>query len=194
MPLHVNKPALRVLGIAESFARTFPVSILAGVVMRGDMRIDGMAYARATVGGDDATQAVIRIYEKLDREDVNALLISGAAVSWFNIIDLQEVFRYVKRPIVSLTYEASTGLEGYLREYFPQSEDKLRCYQSLGNREIVRLMTGHEVYVRTLGATAEEARNMLNKFTKDGRVPEPVRVARLAARAALHADSAIQDL
>jgi hypothetical protein len=191
MPLHVNKPALRILGIAESFARTFPVSILAGVVMRADMRIDGMAYAHATVGGDDATQAVIRIYEKLDREDVNALLISGAAVSWFNIIDLQEVFRFVKRPIVSLTYEASLGLERYLREYFPQSEDKLRSYQRLGNREVVRLKTGHEVYVRAFGATAEEARNMLNKFTKDGRVPEPVRVARLAARAALHVDNAI---
>ena len=189
MPLHVNKPALRILGIAESFARTFPVSILAGVVMRADMRIDGMAYAHATVGGDDATQAVIRIYEKLDREDVNALLISGAAVSWFNIIDLQEVFRFVKRPIVSLTYEASLGLERYLREYFPQSEDKLRSYQRLGNREVVRLKTGHEVYIRAFGATAEEARNMLNKFTKDGRVPEPVRVARLAARAALHADT-----
>jgi hypothetical protein len=191
MPLHVNKPALRILGIAESFARTFPVSVLAGVVMRADMRIDGMAYAHATVGGDDATQAVIRIYEKLDREDVNALLISGAAVSWFNIIDLQEVFRFVKRPIVSLTYEASLGLERYLREYFPQSEDKLRSYQRLGNREVVRLKTGHEVYVRAFGATAEEARNMLNKFTKDGRVPEPVRVARLAARAALHVDNAI---
>ncbi|MCX6675057.1 MAG: DUF99 family protein [Methanothrix sp.] len=191
MPLHVNKPALRILGIAESFARTFPVSVLAGVVMRADMRIDGMAYAHATVGGDDATQAVIRIYEKLDREDVNALLISGAAVSWFNIIDLQEVFRFVKRPIVSLTYEASLGLERYLREYFPQSEDKLRSYQRLGNREVVRLKTGHEVYVRAFGATAEEARNMLNKFTKDGRIPEPVRVARLAARAALHVDNAI---
>ena len=191
MPLHVNKPALRILGIAESFARTFPVSVLAGVVMRADMRIDGMAYAHATVGGDDATQAVIRIYEKLDREDVNALLISGAAVSWFNIIDLQEVFRFVKRPIVSLTYEASLGLERYLREYFPQSEDKLRSYQRLGNREVVRLKTGHEVYIRAFGATAEEARNMLNKFTKDGRVPEPVRVARLAARAALHVDNAI---
>jgi len=159
--------------------------------MRADMRIDGMAYANATVGGDDATQAVIRIYEKLDRKDVNALLISGAAVSWFNIIDLQEVFRFVKRPIVSLTYEASLGLERYLREYFPKSEDKLRSYQRLGNREVVRLKTGHEVYVRALGATAEEARNMLNKFTKDGRVPEPVRVARLAARAALHVDNAI---
>lgn len=188
MPLHINKPALRILGIAESFVRAFPVSILAGVVMRADMRIDGMAYAHATVGGDDATQAVIRIYEKLDREDVNALLIGGVAVSWFNIIDLQEVYRIVQRPTISLTYEASPGLEGYLREYFPQSKDKLRSYQRLGNREAVRLKTGHDVYVRAFGVTVKEARNLLNKFTKDGRIPEPVRVARLAARAALQAD------
>jgi len=188
MPLHINKPALRILGIAESFVRAFPVSVLAGVVMRADMRIDGMAYAHATVGGDDATQAVIRIYEKLDREDVNALLIGGAAVSWFNIIDLQEVYRIVQRPTISLTYEASPGLEGYLREYFPQSKDKLRSYQRLGSRQAVRLKTGHDVYVRAFGVNVKEARNLLNKFTKDGRIPEPVRVARLAARAALQAD------
>ena len=90
--LHLSKPALRVLGIAESFVRAMPVSRLAGVVMRADLRIDGLALASATVGGDDATRAVLNIYEELDREDLNAILLSGAVISWFNIIDLQEVF------------------------------------------------------------------------------------------------------
>jgi endonuclease V-like protein UPF0215 family len=188
MPLHLNKPALRVLGVAESFVRSCPKSILAGVVMRADLRVDGFAFARATVGGDDATKAVIEIYEDLDRSDVNALLLSGAAVSWFNIIDIQEVFERMETPLVCLTYEESPGLEEYIREYFPRPEEKLRRYERLGAREPVRLKTGYEVYVRVLGASAEEARILLNKFTMDGRIPEPVRVARLAARAALKAD------
>jgi len=187
MPLHLNKPALRCLGIAESFVRTRPHSVLAGAVMRADRRVDGLAFARATVGGDDATEAVLQIYSKLDRSDVNVLLLGGAAISWFNIIDLDLVFKRVHKPLVCLTYEESPGLEEYIREYFLQPDEKLRRYSRLGARVSVRLKTGFEVYVRVLGMTADEARILLNKFTLDGRVPEPVRVARLAARAALHA-------
>lgn len=184
--LHLNKPALRVLGIAESFVRAMHVSRLAGVVMRADLRIDGLALASATVGGDDATRAVLNIYEELDREDLNAILLSGAVISWFNIIDLQEVFERTEKPVVCLTYEESPGLEKYIREYFPDPDEKLRSYERLGSRQQIMLKTGYEVYVRTLGIRSEDARVLINKFTFDGRIPEPVRVARLVARAALH--------
>ncbi len=156
--------------------------------MRADLRADGLAFARATVGGDDATKAVLKIYEDLDRSDVNAFLLSGVAVSWFNIIDISEVFEKTGKPLICLTYEESPGLERYIREYFLQPEEKLRRYERLGERELLKLKTGYEVYVRVLGATADDARVLLNKFTLDGRVPEPVRVARLAARAALKFD------
>ncbi len=187
MPLHLNKPALRVLGVAESFVRTRLSSVVAGVVMRADLRMDGLAFASATVGGDDATKAVLKIYEDLDRSDINALIISGVAISWFNIIDIEEIFEVTGKPLVCLTYDESPGLEMYIREYFQESEEKLRRYERLGMREQVRLKTGYDVYVRALGCSAEEARILLNKFTMDGRIPEPVRVARLAARAALKA-------
>ena len=184
--LHLNKPALRVLGVAESFVRTMPISRLAGVVMRADLRIDGLALASATVGGDDSTRAVLEIYEKLDRADVNAILLSGAVISWFNIIDIREVFETTEKPVVCLTYEESSGLEKYIREYFPDQEEKLRSYELLGSRQQITLKTGYEVYVRTLGVSPEDARVLINKFTLDGRIPEPVHVARMAARAALH--------
>jgi hypothetical protein len=186
MSLHLNKPALRVLGIAESFVRSSPISILAGVVMRADLRVDGLTYARATVGGDDATDAVLNLYRQLDRTDVNALLLSGLAISWFNIIDQREVWDRIQKPVICLTYEESPGLEDYIREYFPQPEEKLRRYAASGERTSVLLKTGFEVYARAFGATIEDTRILLNKFTRDGRVPEPVRVARLAARACLH--------
>lgn len=187
MHLHLNKPALRVLGIAESFVRSSPISILAGVVMRADLRVDGLAYSRATVGGDDATEAVLNLYRQLDRTDVNALLLSGLAISWFNIIDLKEISERTQKPVICLTYEESPGLEDYIREYFPQPEEKLRRYTASGERTSILLKTGFEVYVRALGATIEETRILLDKFARDGRVPEPVRVARMMARAGLRA-------
>ncbi|MEI8003865.1 MAG: DUF99 family protein [Methanothrix sp.] len=185
MSLHLNKTGLRALGIAESFVRSRTTSILAGVVMRADLCVDGLAYAHATVGGDDGTQAVLSLCRQLSRADVNALILSGAAISWFNIVDLQEVFEKTEKPLICLTYEDSPGLEKHIREHFHSPEEKLRRYRALGVRHPVRLKTGHEVFVRARGASTEEARILLNKFTRDGRVPEPVRLAGLAARAAL---------
>lgn len=184
MTLHLNKPALRALGIAESFRQSSPSSVLAGVVMRADLRVDGMAYAHAKVGGDDATEAVISLYSQLDRADINVLLLGGAVLSWFNIVDLQEVWQEINRPLLCLTYEDSPGLEKYIREYFSSPEEKVRRYQRLGRRRQVNLKTGYDVYLRVFGASIDEARILLNKFTRDGRVPEPLRLAGLAARAA----------
>ena len=184
MSLHLNKAGLRTLGIAESFVRTMDHSILAGVVMRADLRVDGLAYTRASVGGDDATEAVLNIYRELDRKDINAILLEGAVISWFNVIDLEEVWHKTGKPLICLTYQDSPGLEKYIRDYFPGQEEKLQRYRNLGQRSPIRLKTGYVVNVRAFGAELEEARMLLNKFTRDGRKPEPLRLAGLTARAA----------
>ena len=62
-------------------------------------------------------------------------------------------------------------------------------YLNLGERSLIRLKTGYVVYVRACGADPEEARILLNKFTRDGRKPEPLRLASLAARAALRKET-----
>lgn len=182
MTLHVNKMGVRVLGIAESFLKTEPSSRLAGVVMRKDLRVDGFGFAKISVGGDDATEGVVKIFEGLERSDINAIVLNGSVISWFNIVDLDEVHEETGLPVISLTYEESEGLEGYIREYFPHPQKKIDMYRKLGTREPVRLKTGFDVYARFLGATAGETKGLLNSFTLEGKVPEPLRVARLLAR------------
>ncbi len=182
MTLHVNKRGVRVLGIAESFLKARPSSRLAGVVMRKDLRVDGFGLAKISVGGDDATEGVLKIFEGLERSDINALLLNGSVISWFNIVDLDLVHEETGLPVISLTYEESEGLEGYIREYFPRPQEKIEMYRKLGAREPLQLKTGFVVYARFLGATAEETKGLLNSFTLEGKVPEPLRVARLLAR------------
>ena len=173
--------------MAESFRLSGPPwSVFAGVVMRKDALIDGASLSLATVGGDDATDAVLRLYGALRREDVGLIMISGAVVSWFNVIDPERIWRETGRPVLVLTYRTSRGLEGAIRARFgDRSEEKLRAYRRLGPRERVELRTGFPVYVRAVGLTKQEATRVLNDFTLQGRYPEPVRVAGLLARAAL---------
>ena len=184
--LHLNKPGIRALGVAESFRQGQKRSVLAGVVMRSDFVIDGVALGRTAVGGDDATSSIVTLFRKFHRNDVNLLMVSGAILSLYNIIDVDELSKRTKLPVVCLTYKETAGIEESIRRHFPQGPDKkLEAYFKLGKRIGVKLRTGHRVYVRTAGIESADSKTILDLFTLQGSVPEPVRVAKLLARASL---------
>ena len=88
MTLHLEKKAIRALGIAESFRAKDKISTLAGVVMRTDLVIDGFGFGRLTVSGSDATESIISLARALQRNDLNALILSGSVLSLYNIVDV----------------------------------------------------------------------------------------------------------
>jgi hypothetical protein len=185
--MHIAKKGLRVLGIAESFSSR-ENSILAGVVMRKDLRIDGFSFTTSTVGGMDATNAVIALYQSFSREDINLIMIGGGIVSWFNIIDPVRVFQETGRGTMIVTYEESDGIEDDIRHHFPGDIGRIAAYRNLGSRIPLSLPTGHTLYLRSQGMSEKEAGIICSDFTYDGRVPEPLRVARLYARSVMRSD------
>ena len=184
MVLHPGKRAIRALGVAESFRPTAKKSTLAGVVMRTDLVVDGFVFGAATVGGEDATRAVLAMYRKLKRGDVNLIMLAGCIISRYNIIDVDEVARKSGLPVVCLTYNESGGIEDSIRRHFGRPEGRLESYKRLGARSAVLLRTGKRVYVRNSGISDPDARSVLDAFTLQGGVPEPVRLAKLLARSA----------
>jgi endonuclease V-like protein UPF0215 family len=183
MRVHPNKRAIRVLGVAESFRRGDRVSVLAGVVMRSDRIIDGFCFGEAAVGGDDATAALIGMHRVLAREDVNVIMLSGCIISHYNVVDPDAVARKTGRPVICLTYRESAGIESSIRLSFAEPEGKIRKYRGLGERVRMVLGTGQAIYARLASISEADARTVIESFTLQGGVPEPVRVAKLLARA-----------
>jgi len=183
--LHIDKKGVRVLGVSESFIKDKgKKSVLAGVVMRSDLVIDGFSFSTTTVGGLDATDAVLELYWKLERKDINFIFLNGCVISWFNIISLKKVHAETSLPLVCITYEESEGLEKYLTEYFgTQAQERIDRYRENGEREELELHTGKRVFARYFGLEKKEALRILNKFTLQGAIPDPLRIARLLARA-----------
>jgi hypothetical protein len=180
--MDLTKAGVRVLGVAESFVKEREHSILAGIVMRGDLQIDGIGIARIKVGGMDATDGVFSILSSLQRKDINVIFFGGCIISWFNIIDISRIHQDTGLPSICITYQESEGLEKYFSEYFPGDEERKNLYKKLGPREKIKLGTGHEIFARWIGMKKMEAKLLLNRFTLHGKIPEPVRVARLLAR------------
>jgi len=177
------KPGARAVGVAESY--TGDVSTLAAAVVRADRAVDGLAFGTCTVGGTDATDSVRSLLSTLGREDVQYLLVAGIAPAWYNILDLKAVYEAADRPVISVSFEDSEGLEPALEREFSGEEldDRLETYRRQPARKRVSL-NGEEVLFRSVGIDDPEARDVLRAYTPAGGRPEPLRVARLAARAA----------
>jgi uncharacterized protein len=179
--MHIPKKGLRALGISESYAgRTR--SNLAGIVMRKDLRIDGFSFGQATVGGMDGTDVVLQMVRDLDRSDLNIILLSGCAIAWFNILNPARILKMTGIPVICVTYEESAGLLDDIRYHFPGDEQRIAAYLRLGERNPVELTCGNVSFIRSWGIDSDDAARLCRDFTLEGKIPEPLRVARLCAR------------
>lgn len=177
------KAGVRALGVAESFRGD--ESTLAGAVVRASRVVDGFVFGTCTVGGRDATETVCELFDRLDREDLRYVLLAGIAPAWYNCFDLPVIAERVDRPVISVTFEASDGLEPALREAFDGDalDERLAVYRKQPERHTVTV-NDETVFVRAAGTDEDEAADVVRAFTPEGGRPEPLRVARLAARAA----------
>ena len=187
MRIKLEKRGIRALGISESFKKEIGTrSILGGVVMRSDLIVDGLLFGVATLEGDDATDAILSMVKRLNRNDINIIIRSGAIISLYNIIDIDRVGQETGIPIICITFEESGGLVQSIKRHFPKKwEKKVEEYKKLDRREVIYLKTGYRIFARTYGLDIDESKKVLDKFILQGAVPEPVRLARLLAKAKL---------
>jgi len=180
------KPGTRALGVAESYdgSREAEASTLAGAVVRADRAVDGVGFERCTVGGTDATESVRSLSDRHARDDVRYVFLAGIALSWYNVVDLHDVYDAVERPVLSITFEESDGLEAGIAEAFEGEalERRLELYHDQPPRRRVTV-NDQDVFVRCVGADEKMAERLVRGFTPAGGRPEPLRVARQVARA-----------
>jgi len=180
----LQKSAARFLGIAESGVSGAKQSILGGVVMRADLIIDGITYGEVTVRGMDASDAVIAMARHLSRDDLNSIMLHGSVIAGYNIVDLPKVYQITKLPIISITKEPHEDLQTHLESTFPSDWEKrweIACRNGLMQPLVLNTKT--TVFVQFVGCDWDTVKGVLKRLTRFGGVPEPIRIARLLARA-----------
>jgi hypothetical protein len=182
----------RTLGIA--FSDDDRTSRLAGAVVRADGTLDGLGFETCTVGGVDATDAAIALFDRLGREDVRHVAVAGIAPAWFNLLELSRLRDAVGRPVYAVSYEESPGLEPALREAFDGEAlaRRLDTYRSLPPRVRVERDESNStasdasepLFVRAVGIDADETAAAVRGLVREGfRRSEPLRIAAIAASA-----------
>lgn len=182
--VHAGKKGVRVFALAESFRKGQKKSVLAGVVMRRDLVVDGIAFGRTTISGSDATDSIIGMIQSLGRTDINCIMLDGLVISMYNIIDGERLSAATGFATLAITFESSSGLQGAIKRHFKRGwKARIAQYEKLGKRERVVLRTGKPIYIQRWNISRKDALALLDAFTLQGALPEPVKVAKLAARA-----------
>lgn len=184
--LHLEKKGIRLFALAESFHKEKLKSILSGVVMRKDLIIDGIVFGRSTIGGNDSTDSILTMVKNLNRNDINLILLDGIIISMYNIIDGDKINNHTGLPVIAISFNDSFGINQSIKNYFPENFAlKLDQLQKSGKRDKIVLKTGKALWIRHWGIELFDSIRILDSFTIQGAIPEPIKIAKILSRAYL---------
>ncbi len=159
---------------------------IAAVVVALPDRVEEVRIGRVTVDGSDGTARVRALLAALDgREGVRAVLLDGAVVGGFNVLDLDALRRATRVPVVAVTRRRPEfeRIRAALRRWFPRSA--VRRFALLRRHRLARVATaGEPIWAAAAGCTARDAEALVRKSAVRGYWPEPLRLAHLVASAA----------
>ncbi|MGB6500118.1 MAG: DUF99 family protein [Thermoplasmata archaeon] len=182
----LGKAHPRVVGIDDgAFDRRDRFAPIAAVVVSAPERVEAIRLSRVRVDGRDATVRVVRLLATLRGEEgIRAVLIDGAVVGGFNVLDLDALHRAVGVPVVAVTRRrpAFGEIRAALDRWFPRTA-RAR-FALLRQHRLFRVPTGAApIYAAASGCTAADAAHLLRRTTVRGFWPEPLRLAHLVASA-----------
>jgi endonuclease V-like protein UPF0215 family len=136
-----------------------------------------------TVDGLDATRKAEFLLRGAHHIPV---LLSGVTFGGFNLIDPWKVQKLCKSPVVVVvgSQPNNRAVKHALLKHFPDWEKRWELIRSLGPLHKARTMTiENPVFFEQFGCSTSEARSILKASAFVSRVPEPLRVAGVLARA-----------
>lgn len=187
------KPHLRVIGLDDGpFLRSARRAGLVGVIFSAPNYVEGILRTSVAIDGTDATDRILTLLGRSPFLDgVRAVLLDGIAVGGFNLVDLDRLYEKLQRPIVTVTRRAPdfSAIHAALRKYFPR--DAPARWRLVRAHPLFRLATpeGNPLRVSAVGCTRAEASVIVRRTTVRGNIPEPLRLARLIARALVRSDT-----
>jgi endonuclease V-like protein UPF0215 family len=177
------KSQIRLIGIDDSpFTFKDKYSSIIGVIMRGGSYIECILHNQVSVDGDDATFICKKMIEKTrHKKQLKAILLDGISLGGFNVVDINELFYCTTIPVITVTRDKPdfVKIEKALKKNFKDWKDRLNLIKK---GRLHRVETNHNpIFVKCVGLTIKEAKEIIKISTIRGVIPEPIRVAHLIA-------------
>ncbi len=182
----IGKPHPRVLAVDDgTFDRADASAPIAAVVVSLPGYVEAVRRGRVTVDGRDATERLLALARDAGPLDgVRAVLLDGAVLGGFNVVDLGAVHRALRVPVIAVTRRPPdfARIRAALWTWFRR--DAARRYRLLRAHRLFPVPTdGRPILAAAVGCPRAEAIALLRRSTVQGHWPEPLRLAHLIASA-----------
>lgn len=152
---------------------------LAGVVCEAT-RFDGMVWGSLEADGTDATETVVELLQGSKfLPQLHILLLDGIAFGGFNVVDLPELADRLDLPCATVMRSRPDfdAIERALQRV-SHSDRRLETMRRAGE-----LHGTEHAFIQVAGTDPDLARRAVDRLTRTGHVPEPLRIAHLVASA-----------
>jgi len=185
------KKEIRLLGIDDSpFTFNEKYTRIFGVVMRGGNYLECVLSSQISVDGDDSTSIVRDMIENTRHKmQIKAILLDGIALGGFNVIDIEKIYKDTKIPIITITRDKPDfdKIKTALKKNF---QDWKKRWNLVNKGKLHEVKTSHNpIYIKFMGLSIDEAKEIIKLSTIRGVVPEPIRVAHLIASGVTRGES-----
>lgn len=152
--------------------------LLVGAVYAGT-RLEGVLSGKVRRDGVNATKTIIRmVSESRFQPQLQVVLLQGIAFAGFNVVDLAALHQALQLPVITVSRRQPDmeAIRKALMEHVPGGRHKWRLIEKAGPIE-----PAAGVYVQRAGISLIEAEALIERFTLNGNLPEPLRTAHLIA-------------
>lgn len=134
------------------------------------------------VDGQDSTDKIVEMVEEAKQKDhIKAVVLDGITFGGFNTADIKEIKREIGNTVIAVnrdrpdfrTIERAAGERD-------NGDEIMEAVESAGKVFEKELEQGR-IYFQYAGADREEVESILDNFTEESSIPEPVRAAHLIA-------------
>ena len=171
------KKESRVIGIDDSPFNKFTKKnvLIIGTVFRGGFCLDGIVATKARVDGSNATKKIVEMINKCKfKPQLRAILLNGIAVGGFNIVDIRELYKKTKIPVI-VVVRRKPDIENIKQTLMRiNKKSKISLLDKAGPVE--KFGT---IYAQYKGLKRDQVQEVLTITSTRSFIPEPIRVAHL---------------
>jgi uncharacterized protein len=180
----LTKAHPRVVAVDDgAFARVDRTAPIAAVVVSAPAYVEAIRRGRVRVDGHDGTERVVALVRATGPTDgLRALLLDGAVVGGFNVLDLDALAAELGVPVIAVTRRRPEFAEirAALAKWFPRDAEE-RWRRLTAHRLFPVATGGRPIFATVVGGSRADAAALVRRTCVRGYWPEPLRLAHLVA-------------
>lgn len=150
-----------------------------GVVTRGSEFIEGVVQTEIGIDSDDPTSTIIEMIKRSKQIDnIRAIFHSGITIAGFGVLDIHKIYEVLRIPVIIVIkkYPDYPSIKSALEKHFEDHELRWGLIKSLSPPKEMK-ETG--LFVQVVGIEHDLALELIQKCTKVGFIPEPLRISHM---------------